>query len=211
MSQGCFISLEGIEGVGKSSQIEFIRSFLAKNGVVDAVVTREPGGTPIAEAIRKIFITHHAETMVDETEFLLLFAGRAQHIENLIKPSLQRGAWVICDRYVDSSYAYQGAGRHIPQEVITRLTEFVCKGCMPDLTLLFDAPVALALSRTQSRGSADRVEAEDEAFFERIRAAYLARAAAFPERFRLIDASVSPEQVQAQIESVLIDFLEKKS
>lgn len=209
MTRGCFITLEGIEGVGKSTQMEFVRDVLEAGGIPHIVLTREPGGTPISEAIRQIFISHHDKPMTLETEFLLLFAGRAQHVQNLIEPSLARGEWVVCDRYVDATYAYQGAGRNIPIAIIEQLDKWICQHCEPDLTLLLDAPVPLALSRVEKRAAADRIESEQEVFFQRVREGYLARAARFPKRFRLIDASFTPESVRSQIHHVLTQFLEK--
>ncbi|MBI5447284.1 MAG: dTMP kinase [Gammaproteobacteria bacterium] len=205
--QGYLITLEGIEGVGKSTHMEFIQHVLEAKGITP-LMTREPGGTPIAEAIRHVFASHHDEPMTDETEFLLLFAARAQHVQARIKPSLTSGKWVVCDRYIDASYAYQGGGRGIPLERIAQLEAWVCQGCLPDLTLLLDAPVPLALSRIQCRAAADRVESEKVVFFQRVRDAYLARAAQFSARFRVIDASGSPESVQMQLHTVLTEFIE---
>jgi len=206
MTRGRFISLEGIEGVGKSTQTEFIKQVLQTSGVENIVVTREPGGTPIAESIRHVLLSHHDEPMMLDTELLLLFAGRAQHIQNLILPALDRGDWVLCDRFVDASYAYQGAGRGVPNDLIEILDKWICKNCQPDLTLLFDAPVQQALSRITHR-VADRIESETEMFFWRVRDAYMARATYYPKRFRVVDASVSPEAVQTQLQKILSDFL----
>ena len=208
--RGCFITLEGIEGVGKSTHLEFIRQLLQASGVANVVLTREPGGTPLAESIRHILLSHHDETLLPETELLLLFAGRAQHIHHLIEPSLARGEWVICDRFVDASFAYQGAGRGIPDDFIRLLEQWIVKAVMPDLTFLFDAPVTQALSRIRNRDRLDRFEAEAEQFFQRVRECYLARARLYSGRFKVIDASVSPEAVQEQIDAALKTFIKIK-
>lgn len=208
MRRGKLITLEGIEGVGKSTQLEFMREVLQTLGIPHVVITRETGGTPIAEAIRHVLLSHHEEPMSSDAELLLTFASRAQHIFTLINPSLERGEWVICDRYVDATYAYQGAGRGLSFDRIEMLDKWICHDCEPNLTLLFDAPVPLALSRIKNRSKADRFETEEAGFFQRIRDYYLARAKTFPNRFRLVDASFSPESVQEQIHFILREFVE---
>lgn len=193
-SVGKFITLEGGEGVGKSTQVEAVRAELQAVGL-EVVVSREPGGTPRAERIREILLARSDEAMPESCELLLMFAARATHLHNLILPSLKRGAWVICDRFTDASYAYQGYGRGLSLQQIAQLEQWVQQGLQPDLTLLLDAPVELAMQRARTRNLAngqsagDRFEVEHNAFFERVRQGYLARAAADSQRFRIIDAS----------------------
>lgn len=196
-----FITIEGIEGVGKSSVTDIIRASLTEKKIA-FVATREPGGTPIAEAIRQLILQTHSEAMQPDTELLLLFAGRAQHIAQVIKPALSANQWVICDRFTDASYAYQGAGRGMEVSRIAVLENWVQGTLQPDLTLLLDAPVEIALRRIQKRAK-DRIEQEAYEFFERIRAAYLERAQQYPNRYRLIDASYSLECARIQIEAIL--------
>lgn len=209
MNKGRLINLEGIEGLGKSTQMPFIADYLFKQGVQSLIKTREPGGTEIAEAIRQVFLAKHTERLTDEAELLLLFAGRAQHVAHLIEPSLLSGAWVLCDRYVDASYAYQGAGRGLPLALIQALEKTVCKNCTPDLTLIFDAPVSLALERIQGRSHTDRLESETAHFFERVRKGYLDLAESNPARYKIVDASQSIEGVQAQLAGILDAFLKE--
>lgn len=209
---GKFITLEGGEGVGKSTQVDAVRAELHAAGI-EVVVTREPGGTPRAERIREMLLTRGDESMPESCELLLMFAARATHLHNLIRPSLQRGIWVVCDRFTDASYAYQGYGRGQSLETIAQLERWVQQDLQPDLTLLFDAPVALAMQRARARNQSlgqahsDRFEAEENAFFERVRQGYQTRAAAQPERFRTIDASqplaVVTESVRASIRHFL--------
>lgn len=208
-NRGCFITLEGIEGVGKSTHLPFIQTYLAQKGV-SIVATREPGGTPAAEAIRHVLLNQHEEQLNRQTELLLLFASRSQNISNLIEPALAAGKWVLCDRFTDASYAYQGYGRGIPLEEIAGLEQWVQGDLRPDLVLLFDAPVNISLRRAKGRGKLDRFEIENASFFERVRKGYLARAKQFPERFKIIDASVSLLTVKDQIKNVLDEFLAKK-
>lgn len=204
---GKFITLEGIEGVGKSTHLGYIKQWFSSRGI-PAITTREPGGGLIAERIRTIFLEKFPEEMVPDTELLLLFAGRAQHLATVIIPALRRGEWVICDRFTDASYAYQGGGRNIPIERISALEKWVHGDLQPDLTLLFDAPVEIALSRIQNRSEFDRIEAENEAFFNRVRNTYLARAKQY-SRYRVIDAGSNIETVQSHLSDVLNEFLEK--
>jgi len=203
-THGLFITLEGIEGVGKSTQIKFIQNYLTTKYIPN-IVTREPGGTPIAEAIRRILLNPHEqeESLTKDSELLLLFAGRSQHIEHVIKPALAKKTWVICDRFTDASYAYQGGGRGESVEKIAFLEQWIQHGLYPDCIFLLDAPVDIALQRTKNRGKPDRIEAETHGFFERVREAYLVRAKKFPERYRVIDASKTAEEVQEQIKQVL--------
>jgi dTMP kinase len=190
-----FITLEGGEGAGKTTVIQALRAALEAMGE-EVVCTREPGGTPLAEQIRGLLLDPRHEPPAPETELLLMFAARAQHVRETILPALRRGAWVISDRFTDASYAYQGGGRGLDAGLIGELEErFV--GIVPGLTLLLDVPVAVGLQRARRRGEADRIEAEDVVFFERVREAYRARAKAEPQRFRLIDATRPADVVAA--------------
>ena len=201
--KGYFITLEGIEGAGKSTSVQFLAEYLRSKGV-DFILTREPGGTEIAEKIRQIILAHHQEPMHPDTEMLLYFAGRAQHFNQVILPALQRGQWVICDRFTDASYAYQGGGRGISQEKIAALERWVQGDLRPDYTLLFDVAVSIGLNRIKKNRVLDRFEVEKESFFERVRDCYLERARKEPKRFHIIDANQTPQEVAAQLE----DFLE---
>ncbi len=202
ITSGRFITLEGIEGVGKSTHLKFIQRYLSKRKI-PYIVTREPGGTPVAEALRKIVLSSHRETMTPMAELLLLFAGRAQHIANIIRPALQAGTWVVCDRFTETSYAYQGYGRKLPLEQIETLESWVQNDLQPDLVLVFDAPVKIALRRARRRGATDRIESEQEEFFERARAGFLKRARQYSQRIKVIDASVPLTKVQLQIKMLL--------
>ncbi len=202
MSRGCFITLEGPEGAGKSTMLDVVAECAAQRGV-EVVTTREPGGTRLGEAVRAILLDPQQSELAADTELLLLFAARAQHIHQVIEPALVAGRWVVCDRFTDASYAYQGAGRGIPEARIAALETWVQAGLRPDLTLLFDLPVEIGLERAGRRGDADRFEREQRPFFERVRAGYLQRAAAEPSRFATIDAAADPAQVRAQIAAVL--------
>lgn len=201
-----FLTIEGIEGVGKSTALEYIKSCLT-TAKVDFVATREPGGTPTAEKIRHVLLTPCDEPMASTTELLLMFACRAQHVAQLIKPSLQSGKWVVSDRYVDASYAYQGGGRQLSMDHIATLDRMVVNNLMPERTLLLDAPAEIGLARAKHRGPQDRIEQEKVDFFERVRAVYLQRAAEDKKRFRIIDATQSLEQVQAQIKAALDELI----
>lgn len=196
-----FITVEGIEGAGKSTALNVMRTWLEKKNI-DHVMTREPGGTEIAESIRQTLLTPHDEKMHADTELLLMFAGRAQHIHHVIEPALSAGKWVVSDRFTDASYAYQGAGRTLPEERIAVLEDWVQGQLQPDLTLLLDVPVKVGIERINSREK-DRIEQEKEAFFNRVRDAYLARAKQFPERIKVIDASQTEEKVHQDIEAVI--------
>ena len=193
--RGRFITVEGIEGVGKSTQLKHLAVQLGSDGR-EVVVTREPGGTPFAEKIRALVLGAAGESVPPVAELLLMFAARAVHTENLVRPALARGAWVLCDRYTDATFAYQGGGRGVPAADIEALADLAHRQLSPDVTLLFDAPVAVALARARGRsGAGDRIEAETSAFFERVRAAYLERAAAKPARIKRIDANRTEEEV----------------
>jgi dTMP kinase len=209
-ARGHFLTIEGIEGVGKTTQLARISKALSERAIAH-VVTREPGGTPLAEQIRELVLTAGTEGLPDTAELLLMFAARAVHLQNLIEPNLAAGRWVICDRFTDATYAYQGAGRGVAEESIGRLETLVQGTRRPDLTLLLDVPVELGLRRARDRNASarrktsdpDRFEKERVEFFERVRTGYLGRAAADPRRMAVIDASRSPEEVETQIISVL--------
>lgn len=196
--RGRFITFEGGEGAGKSSNVQLTAAFLRERGV-EVVVTREPGGTPLAEDIRNLLLAPRDEVMQADTELLLMFAARAQHVGALIRPALARGAWVLSDRFVDASYAYQGGGRGLSMSRIAALEKLVLADMRPDLTLLFDVPVEVGLARAGKRGDLDRIEREDLSFFQRIRDTYLSRAAAEPARFQVLDAAAPLAEVQAQL------------
>ena len=196
--RGRFITLEGIEGVGKTTQVVTVRATLEALGR-PFVTTREPGGTPLAEAIRALVLAPREEAVPGSAELLLMFASRAVHVANLIQPTLDAGSDVVCDRFTDATYAYQGGGRGVPVEQVAALEVITHGGLQPDLTLLLDAPPALALQRARQRSAADRFEAETLAFFERVRAAYLARAAAEPDRFVIVDATQPLAEVSAAV------------
>jgi dTMP kinase len=204
MTRGLFITLEGIEGAGKSTVARSIGDWLGKRGV-GAVLTREPGGTPLAERVRQIVFDRGQEHLSAATETLLMFAARGIHLENLIRPALERGDCVVCDRFTDASRAYQGAGRGVDPTWIESLASQVQGGLQPDCTLLLDLPVPMGLERARSRrtGAADRFEAEAQVFFERVRAAYLELARREPGRIHVIDAAVALAAVERQVVAVL--------
>ena len=196
-----FLTVEGIEGVGKSTQVARLSQALSERGIAH-VVTREPGGTPLAERIRDIVLNCRDEAVPPMAELLLMFAARAVHLSNHVEPNLRAGRWVVCDRFIDATYAYQGGGRHLSLDDIRRLETMVLGARRPDLTVLLDAPVPQALQRARQRNAgtaADRFESERTEFFERVRAAYLARAAAEPKRIETVDAAQSVDEVAARI------------
>jgi dTMP kinase len=199
---GRFITIEGIEGVGKTTNIEFIDSLLRDAGR-EVVLTREPGGTPIGEDIRELLLGHKHDGMSDDTELLLMFAARAEHLDKVIRPALAEGKDVLCDRFTDATYAYQGGGRGIAVDHIAVLENWVQAELRPDLTLLLDVPVAVGLERAGNRSTPDRFEKEKHDFFERVREMYLQRAKAEPHRYRIIDASQPLDEVQSQIRTAL--------
>ncbi|HFQ92237.1 MAG TPA: dTMP kinase [Chromatiales bacterium] len=205
MEKGLFITVEGIEGVGKSTNLAFIRSCLEAQGR-EVVMTREPGGTALGEEIREILLAHRHDGMAADAELLLMFAARAEHIARVITPALERGAAVLCDRFTDATYAYQGGGRGIDARRIAVLEDWVQGTLRPDLTLLLDVSVETGLRRAGQRDVADRFEKEQRAFFERVRACYLQRAAREPGRFRIIDAARPLAEVQARIAGVLAQY-----
>ncbi|MBK8325844.1 MAG: dTMP kinase [Moraxellaceae bacterium] len=197
-----FITLEGTEGVGKSTALNFIQDYLNTH-YVPFITTREPGGTPLAEKIRHLLLTKDDEPMAHHTELLLMFAARAQHIQQVIRPALAAKKWVLCDRFTDASYAYQGGGRGLPMSEIAQLENLVQGDLQPNLTLWLDAPVEVGLQRAAARHQLDRFEQEKLAFFDKVRAVYQQRAASYPQRYRRIDANLPLEQVQAQLKEVL--------
>lgn len=199
---GWFITFEGGEGAGKSTMIARTHQWLLDHGHV-VVNTREPGGTVLAEQIRAIVLDQEHSTLCATAELLLVFASRAQHLDELIRPALAQGSTVLCDRFTDATWAYQGGGRGMPEDLIATLEHAVHGDLQPDLTLLLDLPVPLGLERISSRGKADRIERESVAFFERVRQTYLRRAASAPQRFVVIDASVDEEAVWQQLEQIL--------
>jgi dTMP kinase len=203
--RGKFITLEGIEGSGKSTQIAMLRERLQSAGH-RVVTTREPGGTPVAERLREIALNAGDDEISPVSELLIMFAARAIHLDTLIRPALERGEWVLCDRFTDATYAYQGAGRGAPEEAIRALQGLVHGGLQPDLTLLFDLPVEVGLARARARRgaqAADRFEREGREFFERVRARFLDIARREPARVRVIDADRAPEQVAQAVVSAL--------
>jgi len=203
MSRGRFITLEGIEGAGKSTVAGFARDWLHARGI-RVVLTREPGGTPLAERVRDIVLTPGSEIITPEAEALLMFAARAIHLANLVRPALERGEWVISDRFTDATRAYQGGGRGLALELIEHLASVVHGDLSPDATLLLDLPVREGLARARDRGGArDRFEQERQAFFERVRASYLALAQRNPGRIHLIDASRPLEAVEQSVAACL--------
>jgi len=204
---GLFITLEGPEGAGKSTNREYLASRLRTEGI-DVVLTREPGGTPLAERIRDLLLAPSDESMHADTELLLVFAARAQHLAQVIRPALARGAIVLCDRFTDATYAYQGGGRGLSQERIAVLEAFVQGQLRPDLTLVFDLPVEIGLARASARGQLDRFEQEGRSFFDAVRSTYLNRAKAAPERYRLVDAALPLAEVQQSLDALLPQLLE---
>ena len=206
MKKNLFITLEGIEGAGKSTVIDFIENFITSSGY-DVVKTREPGGTAIGEQIREILLNKNNDKLTDDTELLLIFAARAQHLSEIILPNLTSNKIILCDRFIDASYAYQGAGRGIEQSKINLLENWVMPDIKPDLTFLLDLDPKIAFERTNKRSDADRFEIEDIHFFEKIRQYYLERAENEPERFRVINSELSLEDVQEQIKNILKDMV----
>lgn len=209
-SRGLFITVEGGEGVGKSTNIGFIKRCLDKKNI-EFVHTREPGGTPLAENIRKLFLDNTQEKITATTELLLVFAARSQHLSEFIQPQLSAGKWVLCDRFTDATYAYQGGGRGMDDILIAQLEKIVQKGMHPDYTLLLDAPVEVGMSRAQQRGELDRLEQQEMDFFDRVRAKYLSLSKQHPQRYRLVDASQSLEDVQRQLADIINLIIESEA
>jgi len=203
---GCFITIEGTEGVGKTTNIDYISRILRDAGK-DVVITREPGGTPLGEEIRELLLGHKHDGMNHNTELLLMFASRAEHLHKVIQPALDDEKWVLCDRFTDATYAYQGGGRGFDLADIETLENQVQGTLRPDLTLLLDIPVEVGLERAGKRSEPDRFEKEKHEFFSRVRQMYLQRARQDPQRTYIIDASQALESVQKQIHDVLVEFL----
>lgn len=198
-----FISFEGIEGLGKTTHLQRLKTYLEEKGL-NVVVTREPGGTPMGEEIRDVLLAHRHEVVDPMTELLLMFAARAQHVATIIKPALMKGAWVLCDRFLDASYAYQGGGRGMDLEKIKSLETLVLGQFAPNLTFLLDADPSVGLQRIQGRhGHPDRFELEKIEFFERVRAVYQMRAKQYPKRFKMIDAAKPLEEVWKNVRAVI--------
>jgi dTMP kinase len=208
--QGRFITLEGVEGAGKSTALALVREAVEAAGHT-AVVTREPGGTPLGEALRELLLGHKHDGMSDDTELLLMFAARAEHLHRVIEPALAAGKWVVCDRFTDATYAYQGGGRGLSRDRIAQLESWVQGERRPDLTLLLDLPVQQGLERAGKRSAPDRFESEQLAFFDQVRQAYLDIAAAEPARVRTVDAGQDLPAVSAAIRAVMEAFLERAS
>ena len=203
---GLFITVEGVEGAGKSTQLKFMKEVLETAGQ-RVILTREPGGTALGEQIRALILHHREEIMALDTEILLVFAARAEHLQKVIRPALARGDWVLCDRFTDATYAYQGAGRGVATNRIAVLEQWVQSELRPDFTLLFDVPVQLGLARAGRRGPADRIESETLGFFERVRESYLQLAANEPHRYRLINANRSIDEVRTEVKSLLSEWV----
>ncbi len=200
--RGRFITFEGTEGVGKSTQMKNAAQTLESLGI-DYLVTREPGGTPMAETIREVLLAPRAESVHEMTELLLMFAARAQHLHTRILPALDAGQWVLCDRFTDATFAYQGGGRGVSKERIAVLESLVQGDVRPDHVILLDAPVETGMSRAKHRGELDRFEQEDIEFFQRIRDSYLERATASPAQYHIVNAALPLEQVSASVAALL--------
>lgn len=206
MPKGLFITLEGPEGAGKSTNREFLAEALRASGK-EVVLTREPGGTPLAERVRELLLAPSDEGMDSTAELLLVFASRAQHVARVIRPAVERGAVVLCDRFTDSTYAYQGFGRGFSKERIALLENYVLGDFRPDLTYVFDLPISVGLSRAAARGRLDRFEQEGLDFFENVRKGFLSLAIESPERYIVLDAAKSLEEVQAELSKTIPDLL----
>ncbi|SDS35642.1 thymidylate kinase [Halopseudomonas xinjiangensis] len=205
---GLFITFEGPEGAGKSTNLKIFAEALSEAGC-QPLLTREPGGTPVAEQIRGVLLADHDEPVAADAELLLVFAARAQHLQALIRPALEHGRVVISDRFTDATYAYQGGGRGIDPQRIALLEDWVQGALRPDLVVVFDVPVEIGLERARARNALDRFEREPNAFFDAVRSTYLARAAADPARYRIVDASGALEDVRARMQPVIDEVLER--
>ena len=205
MSKGRFITIDGVEGAGKSTQIDLICIYLQRKGI-DVVRTREPGGTDVGEKIRSVLLDVDNQEMHSDTELLLMFSSRNELIQNKIIPALNNGSWVVSDRFTDASFAYQGGGRMLNLDRISKLEEWVLGDFKPDLTLLLDINVELGMTRIEARAAKDRIELEERAFFERVRSVFIGRSEAFPERIKLIDASGTIDDIHEKIK-LLIDSI----
>lgn len=206
MKPGKFITLEGGEGVGKSTNLVFIKEYL-ENHNISVVVSREPGGTLIAEKIRDLLLQKNQESLTEQAEILMVFAARAQHLNHVIIPALNAGKWVLCDRFTDATYAYQGGGRNMDLKMISWLENTIQGELRPDLTLLLDAPVDIGLNRARERGELDRFESEQKVFFEKVRSAYLEIANQQPERVKVINTDQNLSAVQEELINNLVQLL----
>ena len=202
MSRGKFITIDGLEGAGKSTQIDFIKKYLSDRNR-DVFLTREPGGTDLGERLRVLLLDKNIDAMNPDTELLLMFAARNEHVKKVIVPKLEQGVWVISDRFTDASYAYQGGGRGIPLERIGELEKWTLQDFVPDMTFLLDLDVELGLSRVEQRGEKDRFEEEHRDFFNKVREIFSNRASKYPERIKLIDASKNIDETSSQIKKIL--------
>lgn len=207
MSAGRLITIEGLEGAGKTTCVGFVEQLLRQRGL-DPVLTREPGGTPLGEAVRGLLLGQEYQGMSARTEALLMFAARAEHLDKVVLPALQAGRWVLCDRFTEASYAYQGGGRQLGSEAIAALERWLQGELRPDLTLLLDLPVEQGLERAARRGALDRIEQEQRDFFTRAQAVYRELAQRYPERIRLIDAARPLPEVQQAVAAALATLLE---
>jgi dTMP kinase len=205
-ARGCFVTFEGGEGAGKSTNLQYVHDRLTAAGI-PLLLSREPGGTALGEKIRGLLLDPENKGMSSDTELLLMFAARAEHLSRVIAPALQRGTWVLCDRFTDATYAYQGGGRGIPNQRIALLEEWVHGGFQPDMTILFDLPIEVGMQRAGQRGELDRFEQEQISFFEAVRARYLERADHDQRRFRVIDASLELAAVQRQLDRLIEELL----
>lgn len=207
MERGLFITIEGSEGAGKSSAMGFLTEAL-QSASVDLLPTREPGGTKLGERLREILLNTYDVPITPMSELLMIFAARAQHVEQVIRPALLEGHWVLCDRFTDASYAYQGGGRSMGEGPVRALEDLVQGSLRPDVTILLDVPVEVGLERARGRGELDRFEQEDLEFFERVRQSYLSRARRSTGRYRVIDASLDIEEVQAQLRTFVDELVD---
>ena len=207
-NRGLFLTFEGIEGAGKSSNLEHAKAIIEASGKM-VTVSREPGGTEVGEKIREVLLDPNLPAMHSDTELLLMFASRAEHYQNKILPALNAGDWVLCDRFTDASFAYQGGGRNIDINRISNLESWALGDFRADKTFLFDLPVSVGLSRAKARSAADRIEQEESDFFERIRSSYLMRANEEPNRFSVINASQTMEGVRHQVEQAVKKLIQK--
>jgi dTMP kinase len=205
MQKGKFITIDGVEGAGKSTQITFICEYLQTKGV-NVVLTREPGGTDLGEQIRELLLNTKTKSMHSDSELLLMFSARNEHIHSKIIPALNNGDWVLSDRFTDASYAYQGGGRGLDIKRIEQLEKWVLQDFTPDMTLLLDIPVEQGMERVKSRGKKDRIELENIDFFERVRQAYITRSKKYPERIKLINSAKTKEHTSMQIAQILADL-----
>ena len=205
MNKGKFITIDGVEGAGKSTQIDLVCEHLIQKDI-KVVRTREPGGTEVGEKIRSVLLDVENQEMHSDTELLLMFSSRNELIQNKIIPALEEGCWVVSDRFTDASFAYQGGGRMLNLDRISKLADWVLGDFKPDLTFLLDVTVEVGMQRIETRAAKDRIELEERAFFERVRSVFIQRSEAFPERIKLIDATASVNDIQSKIR-VLIDSL----